>query len=156
MAVSTDGNNTLMVTDGEVSGVAVDQQIKAYNNAGTSLWTLGKAGGYATNGPAVTDYKFILNGMICPQPDGSLWLTDLGGGNRTMHFSSYANGLAFLSDITYVTSYDATVDENNPDDVFQTVLSSSFVEYQINYSEPFTEGLVGRRWTTGPTMATRT
>ena len=32
LAVSTDGNNTLMVADGEQSGVAVTQQIKAYNN----------------------------------------------------------------------------------------------------------------------------
>ena len=141
LAVSTDGSNTLMVADGEQSGVAVDQQIKAYNNAGTTLWTLGEAGGYATNGPAVTDNKFILNGMICPQPDGSFWITDFGGGNRTMHFNSYANGLGFISDITYAASYNAAVDENNADDVFQTVLNASLVEYQINYSEPFTEGL---------------
>ena len=141
LAVSTDGNNTLMVADGEQSGVAVDQQIKAYNNAGTAQWTLGQAGGYATNGPAVTNDKFILDGMICPQPDGSFWITDFGGGNRTMRFDSYANGLGFISDITYATSYSATIDQNNPADVFQTILGKSFVEYQINYSEPFTENL---------------
>jgi autotransporter-associated beta strand protein len=136
LAVSTDGANTLMVADGEQSGVAVTQQIKAFNSAGTPLWTLGQAGGYATNGPAVTNTKFILGGMICPQPDGSFWITDYGGGNRTMHFSSTRQ---FLSDITFDRSYSAAVDQNNPAHVFQTIMDNSFIEYSINYSEPFTE-----------------
>ena len=136
LAVSTDGTNTLMVADGEQSGVAVTQQIKAYNNAGIAQWTLGQAGGYATNGPAVTTTKFILGGMICPQPDGSFWITDYGGGNRTMHFSSTRQ---FLSDITYVRSRSAAVDQNNPAHVFQTIMDNSFVEYAIDYTKPFTE-----------------
>ena len=130
IAVSQDGNNTLMVADGE-SGATVDQQIKAYTPAGVSLWTLGEAGGYATNGPAITNYKFILQGMICPESDGSFWITDLATENRTMHFS--ASG-TFIQDIQYARSYFAAGDQNNATRVFQ-----NFVEYQINYSDPYTE-----------------
>ena len=154
MAVSTDGNRTLMVADGENSGVAVDQQIKAYNSSGTAVWTLGEAGGYATNGPATTTNKFILGGVICPESDGSFWITDFGAGFRLMHFASYANGMGFLDDAAYEVSYSAAADLNNPDHVFQTAgangngpidssdesdVGQAFVEYSINYSAPFTE-----------------
>ena len=54
------------------------------------LWTLGQYGGYATNSPAITNDKFILEGMICPESDGSFWITDLATENRTMHFSACA------------------------------------------------------------------
>ena len=53
-----------------------------------------------------------------------------------MHFSSARQ---FLSDITFDRSYAAAVDQNNPTHVFQTIMDNSFVEYSINYSEPFAE-----------------
>ena len=130
IAVSLDGNKTLMVSDGE-SGSTVSQQIKAYTPAGASMWTLGQAGGYATNGPTITNDKFILQGMICPQSDGSFWITDLATENRTMHFSA---ARTFINDIQYARSYSAAGDQNNATRVFQ-----NFVEYQIDYSKPYTQ-----------------
>ena len=130
IAVSIDGNKTLMVADGE-SGTSISQQIKAYTPAGASLWTLGQAGGYAANGSTITNDKFILQGMIAPQADGSFWITDLATENRTMHFSA---ARTFIEDIQYTRSYVAAGDQNNATRVFQ-----NFVEYQIDYSKPYTQ-----------------
>ena len=134
IAVSVDGNKTLLVADTE-SGTTVCQQIKAFSPAGTSngttLWTLGQYGGYATNGPAITNTKFILEGMIAPQSDGSFWITDLATNSRTMHFSA---SRTFINDIEYTRSYEAAVDQNNPTRVFQ-----GFVEYKIDYTKAFTQ-----------------
>jgi len=130
IAVSLDGQKTLMVADGE-SGTSVSQQIKAYTPAGASLWTLGQAGGYAANGPTITNDKFILQGMIAPQADGSFWITDLATQNRTMHFSA---ARTFIEDIQYARSYVAAGDQNNATRVFQ-----NFVEYKIDYSKPYTQ-----------------
>ncbi len=132
IAVSVDGNKTLLVADSEDAAGSVHQQIRAYaNTGGSTLWTLGQAGGYATNGPTITNDKFILQGMICPQSDGSFWITDLATENRTMHFSA---ARAFISDIQYARSYNAAADQNNATRVFQ-----NFVEYQIDYSKAFTQ-----------------
>jgi len=132
IAVSIDGNKTLLVADSEDTSGNVHQQIKAYaSTGGPVLWTLGQLGGYATNGPTITNDKFILQGMICPLTDGSIWITDLSTPNRTMHFSA---ARTFISDIQFARSYNGSVDQNNP-----TRVSQNFVEYRIDYSKPFTQ-----------------
>ena len=131
LAVAQDGSHNVLVTDGE-SGTTVTQQVKAYaNTGGAALWTLGQLGGYATNGPTITNTKFILAGMVCSQPDGSLWITDLATGNRTMHFSS---SRTFVEDIQYARAYTSAGDQNNVNRAFQ-----NFTEYQIDYTKVFTQ-----------------
>ena len=134
LAVSMDGTKTLMVADSE-SGTNVCQQIKAFSPRHLQRHhpvDSGPAGGYATNGPAITNYKFMLEGMICPQSDGSFWITDLATDNRTMHFS--ASRHLYRGHPVYTVPIVAAVDQNNSTRVFQ-----NFVEYQINYSDAFTE-----------------
>ncbi|MEI8196393.1 MAG: Ig-like domain repeat protein, partial [Phycisphaerae bacterium] len=141
LTISLDGTNTLMIADSE-SGANVHQQVKAYNSVGTQLWTLGQLGGYATNGPAVASDKFILSGLIAAQPDGSFWVTDLGAGNRVMHFNA-ARVFTPGDDITFAQSYTVALDQNNSARLFQTSTGSysagGLGEYLIDYTKPYVE-----------------
>ena len=130
LAVSTDGT-TLMVADSE-SGTNVCQQIKAFSTSnGSTAWTLGQLGGYATNGPAITNNKYMLEGMICPQSDGSsglpIWPPAIAP-------CTSAPRVRLSRTSSIYRSYTAAIDQNNSTRVFQ-----NFVEYQINYSDAFTE-----------------
>lgn len=88
---SKDGN-TVCVIDG-----STNQQVKAYSaSTGASVWTLGQAGGYATNAQAASD-KFmfnhpVLDSMATPfiefnASDGSFYVGD-GGSMRVVKFNS--------------------------------------------------------------------
>lgn len=124
-------DSTLLVADG-----GTHQQVKGFASNGALLWTLGQAGGYA-NGPAVTNDKFVLNGLLAWQPDGSFWVGDISIGSRTLKFSAQRQ---YLDQILYTPhTYCAAVDANNPSRVFNLL-----TEYRIDYSKPYT---AGQGWT---------
>lgn len=117
ITVSPDGT-TLLVVDGGAS-----QQVKAYNaSTGASVWTLGQAGGYTTNGPAVEDDKFmfdhpVLNDHDFPDTfvafdpaDDSFWVGD-GGNVRVMHFDASRNLIEFIR--SHKLHYSASINKKN-------------------------------------------
>ncbi|MGD0812857.1 MAG: hypothetical protein ABSA83_04580 [Verrucomicrobiota bacterium] len=132
VAVNSTGAKVILVADGGAS-----QQVKAFDNSGAPLWTYGLAGGYASNGVAVTTNKFwFYNGeaegtFLCPAADGSFWVGD-GGNNRAMHFSA---GCKYIEQIMYQAhSYLASVDRNNPSRVF-----NQFLEFRVDYTKPLAQ-----------------
>lgn len=129
VAICPTNANLVLVADGGSS-----QQIKAYNSAGTSLWTYGLAGGYQTNGVAVSTNKFwFYDGendetFLCFAPDGSFWVGD-GGNYRSLHFSATCN---YIEQIMYQPhAYVACVDQNNISRVFD-----QFLEFKVDYTKP--------------------
>lgn len=125
VAVNPTNSNLILVADGGAS-----QQIKAFNSAGTPLWTYGLPGGYQVNGAAVNTNKFwFYNGQndgtfLCFAPDGSFWVGD-GGNNRALHFSS---ALSYLEQIMYQPlSFRASVDQNNPSRVINQFLKLRWI-----------------------------
>lgn len=134
LSVAANGSN-VYVCDGGTS-----QQVEVYTNSGTSLWTLGTAGGY-NNSPAVTNTKFYFNdgrfydkrkpyatGMTF-DTDGSFWLLDPGN-SRMLHFSA---SRTYIEQVMYRPhSYSCTVDPGDPSRVF-----SDWLEFQIDYTKPF-------------------
>jgi hypothetical protein len=133
VAVNPSDANLILVADGGSS-----QQVKAFNAAGSPLWTHGLPGGYQTNGVAVATNKFWFNDgeadgtFLSFAPDGSFWVGD-GGNFRALHFSAARN---YLGQIMYQPhSYVACVDQNNPSRVF-----NQFLEFQVDYSKPLSQG----------------
>ena len=133
VAVNPTNSNLILVADGSSS-----QQVKAFNSAGTSLWTYGLAGGYQTNGVAVQTNKFWFYdaekeaSFLCFAPDGSFWVGD-GGNYRALHFSAALN---YIEQIMYQPhSYKACVDQNNPSRVF-----NQFLEFKVDYTKPLRQG----------------
>jgi hypothetical protein len=129
VAVHPSNSDFILIADGGSS-----QQVKAFNRAGTSLWTYGLAGGYQTNGVAVATNKFwFFDGendgtFLCFAPDGSFWVGD-GGNYRSLHFSAAP---AYLEQIMFQPhSYIACVDQNNPSRVF-----NQFLEFKVDYAKP--------------------
>lgn len=126
--------NLLLVQDG-----ASSQQVKAFNLTGTPQWTLGTAGGYATD-PSVTTNKYWFSdaGSVSFQPDGRFWLID-GMNCRMLRFqlSSTAGAPpAYEDQIAYLQGhYTTTVDQNNPARVFACFRGKWF-EFNVNYSLP--------------------
>ncbi len=129
VAVNPANANLILVADGGAS-----QQVKAFDHTGTPLWTYGLAGGYQTNGAAVSTNKFWFDDgesaetFLCFAPDGSYWVGD-GGNYRSLHFSAAG---AYLEQIMYQPhSYVACVDQNNPTRVF-----NQFLEFSVDYTKP--------------------
>jgi hypothetical protein len=143
VAVSPTNASLILVADGGSS-----QQIKAFNSAGTSLWTYGLAGGYQTNGVAVQTNKFWFydaesdGTFLCFAPDGSFWVGD-GGNYRALHFSAALN---YIEQIMYQPhSYKACVDQNNPSRVF-----NQFLEFKVDYTKPLQQGwTLANNWQVG-------
>jgi FlgD Ig-like domain/Fibronectin type III domain len=132
VAVNPANPNVILVADGGSS-----QQMKAFDRAGTSLWTYGLAGGYQTNGVAVATNKFWFNTgegdgtFLCFAPDGSFWIGD-GGNYRVLHFSGARN---YLEQIMYQPhSYTACIDQNNTSRVF-----NQFLEFKVDYTKPLSQ-----------------
>lgn len=146
LSVSPDAN-TLIVADGARAQpiASTAHQVKAFNTAtGATSWTLGQAGGYATE-PIVANDKFYFadtkvfaenyvnkygaaRPYLCFQPDGSFWVGDVGN-LRSQHFSAnrtYLNQVAYLGYF-----YSAVVDPNNPTRVF-----ANYLEFAVDYSKP--------------------
>lgn len=130
MAVSPN-NSKLLIADGGSS-----QQVKAFSNAtGASVWTLGSAGGYATD-PTVSNSKFYFNDNVTQltktyiafQADSSFWVGDVGN-ERSQHFSANRTYIDRIMCLPH--SYSTCVDKNNPNRVF-----NEYLEFQVDYSKP--------------------
>lgn len=138
--------------------IVVDEgssQVKAFNENGTSLWTLGQQGGYK-NSPMVANDKFDFHdfnngaskkGFVVQQGDGSIWVGDAGN-CRTMHFNT---SRAFVESIDYLPmNYNVAVDPSTPNRVFATFLefSASTRKLVANWSGNLTNNYIfnGRRW----------
>jgi hypothetical protein len=128
-AISPD-NSTLSVVDRG----AESQQIKSFSNAtGVAVWQLGQAGGYAVDASVAND-KFHLASLsetfptyIAYQQDGSFWFGD-GGNRRNLHFD---NRRAYMEQIMFQnTTYDVSVDLNNPTRVF-----AGYREFKVDYGK---------------------
>jgi hypothetical protein len=135
VAVNPSNSDLILIADGGKS-----QQVKAFNSAGTPLWTYGLAGGYQSNGPSVTTNKFWFSyegtdqTFVCFAPDGSFWVGDEEN-HRTMHFSAARN---YIEQIMYQPhSYKTCVDKNNPSRVF-----NQFLEFNVDYTKP-----IAQSWT---------
>jgi hypothetical protein len=119
-------NNILLVADGDTS-----QQIKAYNDSGSFLWTYGQAGGYV-NSPSASNNKFhfrdynelYYKAVIFQQADNSFWIGD-SGNNRVMHVDSNRNHLETVSYLPM--NYNVAVNLHDPNRVF-----AGFTEYNAS------------------------
>lgn len=130
MAVSPN-NSKILIADGGSS-----QQVKAFSNVnGSSVWTLGTSGGYATD-PTVNNNKFYFNDgvtqltktYIAFQADSSFWVGDVGN-ERSQHYSANRTFIDRLMCLPH--SYSTAVDKNNPTRVF-----NEYLEFQVDYSKP--------------------
>lgn len=128
-------NGDVMIADG-----GTNQQVLRFTSAGAPVWTLGSAGGYATD-PTVTNNKFWFTygvggipwSFIAVQSDGSFWLSD-GGNMRTLHFDSLMN---YLGKIAYINAdYIMTADPNNPTRIF----AQGNLEYDFDYTKTLLPG----------------
>ncbi len=130
MEFSPNGSK-LFILDG-----AASQQVKIFSNTtGSSISTMGSAGGYINNA-SVNDYKFYFSDSVTElskpfiafQTDSSFWLGDVGN-ERVQHYN--ASG-TFLNRIMCLPhSYSTVVDRNNPNRVF-----NEFLEFNVDYSKP--------------------
>jgi FlgD Ig-like domain len=132
VAVNPTNANIVLVADGGSS-----QQIKAFNDSGSALWTYGLSGGYLTNGPAVSTNKFwfsyegVDQTFLTYAPDGSFWVGDEAN-HRAMHFDANRN---YLEQIMYQPySYIACTDQNNTSRVF-----NQFLEFSVDYTKPLSQ-----------------
>jgi hypothetical protein len=159
IGVSPD-NTTIAISDGGTS-----MQVKAYNvNTGASVWTLGQAGGYATNSDAANDKfhfdnaKVFINDPNDPrkifapvtfQSDGSFWVGDCGN-LRSIHFAANRTYITQIQVMGY--NYSCAVDVNNPTRVF-----SNYLEFEIDYSKPLAPNngswVFKRNWSAGVVAA---
>jgi hypothetical protein len=142
--------NLLLVADGGNS-----QQVKAFTLSGTSQWTLGQAGGYASS-PNVTNDKFWFleaeafgtsepnaqTTSLAFQPDGSFWVIDPMN-CRILRFGLGASaGLppVYQTQIAYRgVAYVTAVDRNNPTRVF-SCSRGKWLEYRVDYSKTLAPG----------------
>lgn len=154
MKVSPDGA-TLAIID-----AGANQQVKGFNNTtGAANWTLGTQGGYLTNS-TVTKTKFHFgswpivadNGntdlteqifpFIAFQPDGAMWVGDIGN-NRYMRFTTaqiYQDEFGMLN-ATYTTNV-------HPSDATRVFANGTYgeLEFAIDYTKTLDNGLNGS-WT---------
>lgn len=143
LAVAQDGL-LVAVVDGGAS-----QQVKAWNANGSAAWTLGVAGGYETNGPDVSNEKFlfrdrdgVVKGCVTFAPDGTFWVGDAGN-RRLLHYSASRQVLETIQfqNISYSVSVNAT----DPTRVF-----CDYLEFAVDYSKPLREGwTLVRNWAGG-------
>jgi len=132
VAVNPTNANEIIIADGGSS-----QQVKAFDMTGAPLWTYGQAGGYQTNGPAVTTNKFwfscegVDETFLSYASDGSFWVGDQEN-HRVLHISGSGS---YLEQIMYQPfSYCASMDQNNPSRVF-----NQFLEFQVDYTKPLSQ-----------------
>ena len=135
VAVCPTNSNIILAADGGTS-----QQLKAFNEAGTPLWTYGLPGGYQANGVAVATNKFWFSYEAVPQTfiaysgDGSFWVGDEEN-HRAMHYDANHN---FIDQIMYQPcSYVACADQNKVSRVF-----NQFLEFNVDYTKP-----ISNSWT---------
>jgi hypothetical protein len=141
LALGTDPTNNDIVL---VADAGTSQQLKAYNQAGTPLWTYGQLGGYLTQGNQISNDKFNwgTTSFVTINPDHSFWVSD-GFNNRCLHFAA---NRSFLEQIMFQPhGYVAAVDANNPTRVF-----SEFLEFAVDYNKPLQESwTLVRNWQVG-------
>jgi hypothetical protein len=133
VAVCPTNPNIILVADGGSS-----QQVKAINEAGTPLWTVGLLGGMPANGGAVLtnsfwfSYEGVAQTFLCFNGDGSFWVGDEEN-HRCLHFSRDQN---YLEEIMYQPlSYCTCACQNNNSRVF-----NQFLEFSINYTNALSNG----------------
>jgi hypothetical protein len=120
-----------------IADAGSSQQVKAFSNAsGKSIWTLGQAGGYATDATVKNDKFYfrdvntkITGGVLLAfQQDSSFWIGDPGN-DRVQHFSASRN---YINNIMAMPClYSVKADPNDPTKVF-----GNFLEFKIDYSKP--------------------
>lgn len=128
--ITVNSSGTVAVTD---EGT---QQVKIFKASGILTNTLGVSGGYST-GPAVNTGKFFLTpksfGSANPyktfvsfQPDGKLWIGDVGN-FRSLRFSA---SYVYEDQISYTGYFRSMgVDPANPQRVF-----CNYLEFDFNYT----------------------
>ena len=143
LATAKDGSLVAVIDAGE------SQQVKAWNASGSPAWTLGVPGGYASNGPDVSNEKFlfrdregVVKGCITFAPDGSFWVGD-SGNRRLLH---YASNRDVIETVQFQNiSYSVSVDATDPTRVF-----CDYLEFAVDYSKPLREGwTLVRNWAGG-------
>jgi len=132
-------DGTLVVMD------AGTEQLKGFDDGGDRIWTMGREGGYRTNGPEVTADKFWFSyarSYVAFQSDGSFWVGDPANA-RNLHFSSRR---AYIGQIMYLPkSYVSALDSADPTRVF-----SGFLEFKVDYSLPLHDSWsLVRNWAAG-------
>lgn len=131
-----------------IEDAGTHQVVKEYDESTLALlWTTGTVGGYSTS-PTVTNTKFYLEDLrgqyltyVRFMSNGTWWIGDTGN-NRALHFDAlgnYIESIAFFTEYTSLNTgvqngitYNLNVVQNEPTNVFQ-----DFLEFQIDYSQPF-------------------
>lgn len=132
-------DGTIVVAD------AAAEQLKAFDDTGRALWTLGRSGGYRQGGPEVTEDRFGLSlapAYVAFQADGSFWFGDALN-CRNLHYSA---GRGYLGQIMYLPHPRvSTVDVQDPARVF-----AGFLEFQVDYAKPLARSWrLVRNWSAG-------
>ena len=132
-------DGTLVVAD------AGSEQLKAFDERGDPLWTLGSEGGYRNGRPAVSRDRFWFAAgptYVTFAPDGSFWFGDPGN-LRNLHFSAQRE---YDEEIMYLpASYSTSVDLGNPARVFR-----HFLEFEVDYAQPLRKSwTLVRNWAAG-------
>lgn len=152
------GGGTLLVADGGTS-----KQVKGFSNPSkgipTNQWTLGSLGGYnATNGPAVTNSKFLFRFLrtdisfpaeqtyMATQGTSASWSFWLGdpGNERNLQFSS---ARSLLDKVAYLpANYMMSNCDGDPTRVF----IQGWLEYNVDYAQtPKAGAVLVRNWSAG-------
>lgn len=111
-------------------------QVKAYSTTdGSPAWTLGQSGGYVTNGPQITNDKFLFQGtcLVKFKQDNS-FVVQCNGTYRLLFYNadrSYTKFMAFVP-----SSRSSNADPNNPNSLF-----SDELEFVRDYSKALDNGV---------------
>jgi hypothetical protein len=132
-------DGTLVVAD------AATDQLKAFDDRGRPLWTLGYPGGYRDGRPDVATDRFSFSAgptYVAFQADGSFWLGDTGNA-RNLHFSARRK---YLGEIMFMPgTYHVAVDLAHPSRVF-----NRYLEFAVDYSVPLRSSWhLVRNWAAG-------
>lgn len=120
-----------------VAEAGANQQVKAFNSAGSLQWVHGTAGGQQASS-LVEDSRYYFSdisgsvheGFLCGRADGTLWVGDCGN-NRVVHLSASRTPIA-NDEIAYQgNSYSGGVNLTDPTSVFNT-----WKEFKVDYTKP--------------------
>ena len=155
MAVHPSNADLVVVADGGRT-----QLVQAFNRtsktASKPIWSYGQNGGYATNGPGVSNTKLqfqvgaanspIYHAALAVGHDGSFWIGD-GATERLLHVKPDRSDIFDADTIMFLTKNGCTaVDPNHP----RRIIGDDFLEFDVDYTKPLEQAwTLKNNWAAG-------